>query len=120
MFVDTKEPTFAEDRVLVDLSKPSLQALSHLLRHKELWPDGFEWDYRRCSTCAIGLSRELWDRKNIKRFTLMLDIELMLGIDLNDANHFFVESHYSRRIPKGDVTPEMVSDDIDHYLSTRG
>ena len=39
---------------------PSLKNLSYILRHREWWPDGFEWDYRYCASCAIGLCEKLW------------------------------------------------------------
>lgn len=45
-----------------DLSVPSLRNLAYLLRHQELWPDGFEWNYCRTSTCAVGLSWCFWPR----------------------------------------------------------
>lgn len=30
--------------------------LMHLLRHKEEWPAGFEWNFNRHDGCAIGLA----------------------------------------------------------------
>jgi hypothetical protein len=36
-----------------------LRRLRDALRHPETWPPGFEFDYRRCATCAIGLAHEL-------------------------------------------------------------
>jgi hypothetical protein len=39
---------------------PSLESLSYILRHREWWPDGFEWDFQACSGCAIGLCEELF------------------------------------------------------------
>ncbi len=46
-----------------DLSRPSLQALSYLLRHRELWPRGFKWDYASRSRCADGLGERMWGTK---------------------------------------------------------
>lgn len=43
-----------------DLSKPSLAGLSYVLRHPEIWPDGFEWNYGNCRTCAMGIAHRLW------------------------------------------------------------
>lgn len=42
------------------LKKPSLKGLAYLLRHKELWPEGFEWRWDSSLTCAIGLARQYW------------------------------------------------------------
>ena len=44
-----------------DLTKPSLAGLSYLLRHKKLWPEGFDWDYCNYETCAIGLCFRTWN-----------------------------------------------------------
>lgn len=43
-----------------DLSMPSLENLAYVLRHRETWPPDFEWDYRKLSCCAVGLSIRLW------------------------------------------------------------
>lgn len=43
-----------------DLSKPSLTGLSYLLRHRELWPEGFNFYFMRCEDCAIGLAHRVW------------------------------------------------------------
>jgi hypothetical protein len=43
-----------------DLTKPTFEALSYILRHKELWPKGFKWDYSLPPTCAIGITNEIW------------------------------------------------------------
>lgn len=45
-----------------DLSKPSLEGLSWLLRQPEKWPSGFSWDYSKPSRCAVGLGRRVWPK----------------------------------------------------------
>jgi hypothetical protein len=42
-----------------DLSQPSVQALAYLLRHPELWPADFRFDFFDLDRCAIGLASEL-------------------------------------------------------------
>jgi hypothetical protein len=37
-------------------SLAGLHRLVHVLRHRELWPEDFTWDYRSSDTCAIGLA----------------------------------------------------------------
>ncbi len=50
---------------LPDLSRPSAKGLAYLLRHKELWPEGFSWDYIDPDRCAIGLARRYWPRSHL-------------------------------------------------------
>ena len=52
------------DKGLLDLTKPSLKALSHILRHKELWPEGFKWYFGSCRSCAMGMAKILWEFKS--------------------------------------------------------
>jgi hypothetical protein len=40
--------------------KPSLAYLAYALRHKEVWPTSFIWDYSMHFTCAMGLAALLW------------------------------------------------------------
>jgi hypothetical protein len=37
--------SFVAAREAVNLAEPTLRGLSHLLRHRELWPPYFEWNY---------------------------------------------------------------------------
>ncbi len=46
--------------VVPDLSKPSVAGLVYLLRHKEQWPRGFDWNYALCTCCGMGLADEMW------------------------------------------------------------
>lgn len=43
-----------------DLSKPSVEGLIWLLRHKEAWPEDFEWDYVAPEKCGAGLGICIW------------------------------------------------------------
>jgi|SRR5882672_4744252 len=45
---------------IVDLSNPTLQNLIYVLRHPDIWPEDFEWNYYSPSTCAMGLAYQLW------------------------------------------------------------
>lgn len=45
----------------IDLARPSRAALVKMLREPGLRPKGFgPWNYRHCSTCAIGLAQAAW------------------------------------------------------------
>ena len=36
-------------------TNPSVRGLIYVLRHRELWPEKFVWEYTNCVTCAMGL-----------------------------------------------------------------
>jgi hypothetical protein len=121
MFVDTKETSF-----LQDLTKPSLEALSHILRHKELWPTGFEWNYGFCYSCAMGLAGELWDvfvPRNPD--AAVLNVSKAFGISRKVAGNIFggeadwIPYHPGCVVVRDTnaVTPEMVADQIDKFLA---
>ena len=101
-------------------NKPTVGGLSFILRHKELWPQGFVWDYARCESCAMGLAHEIWqDHIPAPSVECMINA---LGIPLNQAEDVFIRapsvlaksaefsgSRYS--IKK--TTPEEVADLLD-------
>lgn len=115
-----KHETFKiEAEQLLDLSRPSLRGLSFLLRHKELWPAGFVWDYGYCDSCAMGLARDLWgvDIPGKGFFTQIADA---FGIGMENFYRIFVEARFRRGLPElRDVTPAMVADDIDALLASQ-
>jgi hypothetical protein len=90
-----------------DLTKPSLIALSWVLRHKEAWPPGYRWDYSHLYSCAIGIYRRSWP----------LAGPLSGAIKRQQYENMFC--HYAYRpVRDADVTPEMVADRIDAYLAS--
>lgn len=100
---------------------PSLENLSYILRHREWWPEGFEWGFAECRTCAIGLCQELWGH-NPNRFFPEVD---PFDHQLNPSyRHIFCDSRGKGGIlswiikpEMSDVTPEQVADQIDRYLA---
>lgn len=100
---------------IVDLSKPSLEALSWLLRHKEMWPRGFEWKYANCHKCAMGLAATLW-RKSVDLPTTEV-MEKVFFMKEDAAEKIFLDGMFNHNTV--DVTPEMIADDIDEYLAGR-
>jgi hypothetical protein len=106
------DPRWQEAEPLFDLSKPSLRALSYVLRHRELWPKDFNWQYYDCDSCAMGLASALWKSVG-PACTGSMSRNFEIGI--SDAAHIFIDaiswSGY------GTVSPEMVADQIDKYLS---
>lgn len=106
MYVDTKETSF-----LHDLSKPSLESLSHILRHKELWPKDFTWYYLNCENCAMGLAWELWDQTIRSPSTAAMSEALKMPVFY--ARDIFLSMEEG-------TTPEQVADRIDAYLKLDG
>lgn len=96
-------------RLPVDLTVPSLEALSYVLRHREHWPKGFEWDFRSCKTCAIGLAADIW-----QLVPDHYEVAPVFDIRIGDAEHLFMPRHIS---DYRTVTPEHVADQIDLYLA---
>jgi hypothetical protein len=98
-----------------DLSKPSLEGLSWLLRHL---PETHKWNFAiiggetLCGStgCAIGLAYAQWNNT-------IGSLRAFLGITPDVSVHFFSPSAYTAKAK--DVTPTMVADRIDAYLASR-
>lgn len=103
-----------------DLRKPSLAGLSYLLRHRELWPAGFSWNFSGCHSCAMGLAHRTWANSLWRRFTTGLrypdapSMQRVFGISEHNTLQFFYYGYDT-----ASVTPEMVADKIDAYLAGR-
>lgn len=78
----------APNKDYVDLSKPSIEGLIYALRHPEVWPKGFEFDFRFCSKCAMGLAHAMWPQE----ISYPLDhcVAKALGLDRHVAFDIFV------------------------------
>jgi hypothetical protein len=101
--------------------KPTLQALGYALRHRDVWPDDFSWNYSRVDCCAMGLAARLWP-KRIHRFSGMAPtfVELQKVFNLSTLAAcaiFFGSEQHSLLFKRQETTPEMVADVIDHYLA---
>src|SRR5258706_15803969 len=106
------------DGKLFDLDKPSLTALSYLLRHQEQWPTGFVWNYAWCDKCAMGLARTLWKRDFITNDDNIEQAEIFMmstfGLGIETIEDIFENEDYPGM---SKITPEMVADKIDTYLA---
>lgn len=89
----------------IDLSRPSLRGLSYLLRHKELWPVGFEWDFGNCDRCAMGLAFSIWNLGELGGSYSMTE---HFPISEKTSGELFLLRHSAIVI-----TPEMIADRID-------
>lgn len=100
---------------LKETNKPSLERLSYILRHKELWPEGFEWDFSSCRQCAMGMARDLWWRGEN---TGVVEIADKFDLPFSVSKMMFLapaKKWYGRSSMRA-VTPKMVADRIDAYL----
>ncbi len=121
-----QRPTEAE-RLFANLDKPSLVGLSYALRHPDTWPADFVWDFGDCEQCAMGLAHRLWD--SVPQGANHDGTSIMarhFNMPFTDAEHIFFGDAYTRQrlfglvtseIPYKAVTPDMVADQIDKYLS---
>ena len=108
----------------VDIGRPSMRALAHLLRHQELWPERFHWDYTRCETCAMGLAARLWNCTPASA-----SVGPLLGINIVGGRMYpkqitpfdiFIAASRTQRYKENRhiyVTPELVADLIDDFLN---
>lgn len=109
---DALTPTAPE----IDLSKPSLAALEHVLRHHELWPADFQWNYLEWDTCAGGLSCALWGGYNDRAWGEIAkrawgEIAKRFGVNLTNAKAIFLSAN-PPGVSERNTTPEHVADAI--------
>lgn len=96
-----------------DLSKPSLEGLSWLLRHL---PPDHEWNFKivggptGCGSagCALGLAHRVWPAWDGN--------DAAWGVPTAISYTFFLHGQYAP-VPDYLVTPTMVADRIDQYLA---
>lgn len=98
-------------------TQPSLAHLSHVLRHQELWPLGFEWDYDDCRRCAMALAHDLYEAV---RTPCLIEMGRVFELPHRVAWTIFIQCYELLRLPAPeDVTPEHVASAIDSYLATK-
>lgn len=111
------DPAREVERLLA-IGEPSLKSLSHVLRHPELWPAGFWWDYADCFKCGMGLAHALWketvDVPISPVMTKAFDIPWWKAERIFGGNYLVTTYGV---INYDLVTPEMVADKIDEYLA---
>lgn len=104
-----------------DLSKPSLAALSHVLRHPEIWPKGFKWNYDSCHRCGIGLTEVLWKVALMSSNVMAIPPNVGKALAIPDQQvvyAIFIDAHKKLGKPaRSAVTPADVATIIDAYLS---
>lgn len=109
--------------------RPKLVALAYSLRHPETWPADFVWDYRDCTTCAIGLSLRLWPKLQLPKGQMAQQtwIAREMAMPYEAAKRMFFGLGPWKRVRDGwfrsyfvndlqAVTPDDVANAIDRYL----
>ena len=98
------------------LHQHAARELSFILRNRELWPKGFEWDYTRCETCAVGLAFRLGmateNNTSAMKVPFNMSVEETYKIFIEAAAHFLVAA--------SDITPEHIADLLDAYADRGG
>lgn len=137
MQADTIIKPQTETEKLFAIDKPSLENLSYALRHPETWPDGFEWDYRNCNSCAMGLASNLWksipepsnkrekgSSRMARSFSLPYEVAASIFFGSKDWTPIRNETKgmlwwkkHRQFLNIAAVTPEMVADQIDKYIA---
>lgn len=94
----------------VSLDRPTINGLAYLLRHRELWPKGFCWDYLSRDCCAIGLMTCFWSKAHpgTGYMTPTTKLAKTLGISGKNANKIFFGLPWN-----SGTTPDEVADVID-------
>jgi hypothetical protein len=98
---------------------PNLEVLSYVLRHRELWPDGFKWDYTSCLTCAFGMASKIWRNIHWPPADFLGTASSLFSLRRDDAAGIFVTASLEPNVLWSSVTPEHVADAIDTYLATK-
>ena len=92
---------------------PSLSVLAFRLRNRETWPPGYEFDFQRIETCAIGLAAILWP----KAFPKGPDFRRAMKVfNLNEAwaLHLFAPTYLRT------MTLDQTADRISNYARMMG
>ena len=104
------------------LTKPSLSTLAFVLRHRELWPADFEWDYTECAQCALGVGIRLgWlvGSDNLEHVIDSAKAAFAISEDIAESIFCNAEASFPG-VRFGEVTPEHVADLIDAHLAREG
>jgi hypothetical protein len=93
-----------------NLEYPTLQGLSFLLHHQELWPENFSWNYSNANNCAIGLTWQTWPKAAKE------DVKKIYNISLETYYKIFISIGFRKDIDLRLVSFQMVADAIDEHL----
>src|SRR6266576_1609339 len=108
------------------MDQPSLERLAYLLRHKDLWPKGFKWNFCMCERCAMGLAIAFWNidldkqENHFINWNEIVPIGQLSASAMVDMFHissvkiikeiFYNENGAMGDYAMSDITPEIVAD----------
>lgn len=123
MPLDSTNWSQTETETKPDLSKPSLEGLSWLLRHM---PATHQWNFMRvggrheCGSagCALGLAKASWP-KTIKRLYRHNKTVWDIFPSLTKATMELLFTNSGYKVSGHLITPQMVADRIDEFLRSR-
>lgn len=111
--------------------QPNLRVLAHVLRHPEMWPESFVWDYGDCDHCAMALAFQFWPCKGwrpegLREWRMWACDTLILPPLVVDSLFFrtrppkqwYLPASWRRPAALRNVTPEHVARAIERYLAT--
>lgn len=81
------------------------------LRDRSKWPKGFKWDFERCSTCAIGLSRRLGLASKVSWAPFAMTKAFAIPAAMFQSAFLWSGG------PEVEVTPEMVADRLEKLFA---
>lgn len=96
-----------------DLATPSLPALAYLLRHPDLWPEGFVWSFPHARFCAMGLAARFWEGTLFLPEPYTTWTRRTFELDFTTTDLLFVLSYADQ-----EVTAANIAERIDRYLAT--
>lgn len=97
------------------LAKPSLKGLVYLLRHPQLWPEGFRWDWSRSESCAMGLAAKYWGGK-VERHPYTYYMEEHFGLTCDTVLEVFCSRTVKRWF---NIFTRPTPSDIARYIEKR-
>lgn len=94
------------------------KSFAMVLRHPELWPVGFRWNYTHSRTCAMGLCSALGYIKDPQQWLA----QRFLGLTDREAEEVFIHANAYRdpHVSWLFTTPEMVAEVLERKDNNNG
>jgi hypothetical protein len=70
------------------LLSPSVEGLCYALRNREVWPEGFSWNFSYPESCAMGLAQKMWPKFISSPYHT--DVTRALGLNITAAHGVFI------------------------------
>lgn len=106
----------------------TLARLAVVLRDRSMWPEGFEWDYGMCSSCAMGLAYEIKTGERLEgdgshtspvTRAIRMIVNDAKAMKLKEFHAIFWDLTDRMNLDWSEITPEHVADAIESYLANK-